>query len=62
MAPNSVRMLDVYAILLLTLVYTIAAGVLVMVVTFPTACYLDCGGLLLPALPICLAISLALKR
>lgn len=62
MAPNSVRTLDVHAILLLTLAYTVAAGALMVLVTFPAARYLDSAGLLLPALPIYLALSLALKR
>ncbi|WP_160310468.1 hypothetical protein [Microvirga vignae] len=55
-------MLDVHAILLLTLVCTIAAGVLMVAVTFPAARYLASAGLLLPALPIYLARSFALKR
>ncbi|PVE23403.1 hypothetical protein DC522_16220 [Microvirga sp. KLBC 81] len=57
-----VRMLDVHAVLLPTLVYTVAAGTLMVVVTVPSARCLDSAGLLLTALPIYLALSFALKR
>jgi hypothetical protein len=61
-APSSIQGLDIHVILLLTLVYTVAAGALMVIVTFPAARYLDSAGLLLPALPIYLALSLALRR
>ncbi|MDB5592395.1 hypothetical protein [Enterovirga sp.] len=50
--------LDVPALLCLTVVYTAAAGALMVVTTFPAARYLDTAGLLLPALPIYAALSL----
>lgn len=54
--------LDMNVILLLSLFYTAAAGALMVIVTFPAGRYLDSAGLFLPAIPIYLAMSLALRR
>lgn len=51
--------LDVPALLCVTAVYTAAASALMVATTFPAARYLDTAGLLLPALPVYAALSLA---
>ena len=55
---------DVPALICLTALYTVSAGALMVLTTFPASRYLDTAGLLLPALPVYGVLSLvaALRR
>jgi len=58
-APDDIRdALDMPVLLLLAVSYTVAAGALMVLVTFPAGRYLDSAGILLPALPIYLTLRL----
>lgn len=51
--------LDVPVIVSVTLLYTLTAGALMVLVTFPAARYLDAAGLFLPAMPLYLTARLS---
>ncbi len=54
------RFLDLHALIWIVALYTLGAGALQVLVTFPAARYLDAAGLLLPALPAYALIRLAI--